>query len=115
MQITQLRQAIGSQHFPTQTTPKPQAEKPKPSEALQNNFKKPIDVNDVNLQRGTVTYLNKLMKFHGTGLQAELTKSYGKVYVSFQDVDSGEVIKRLSIEKVINILAGGHTMLDVSV
>ncbi|MDC0610268.1 hypothetical protein OAP63_06000 [Vibrio sp.] len=75
-----------------------------------------VDTNDPVLQRSTVSYLNKLLEFHGLAMQAELSNTNGQTYISLSDMSTGDLIKRLKIEDVIHsLMYGDHSMVNLTV
>jgi len=124
MDVSQLQQMIGMNvplrsHHPHSKISPEEAVKPKQPDALKNNTSENIshlNMDDPELQKSTVSYLNKLLKFHGIGMHAKISNFNGQTYVAFNDVSTGDLIKRLKMEDVINGLTfGQHSMVDFSV
>lgn len=70
-----------------------------------------IDPSDPNLQQNTLTYLNKMLKHHGSSLQAELSELNGQTYIAVSDKNTGDLIRRVKMEEAIRHLMGGREFL----
>ena len=124
MNVSQLQQMVGTNiplrnGRPLSDSSSDDSIKPQRPESLQTRNRdsnNTIDVEDPSVQKSTVSYLNKLLKFHGIGMQAEVRNSNGQTFIAFNDASTGNLIKRLKLEDVIDGLTfGKKSMVNLSV
>jgi uncharacterized FlaG/YvyC family protein len=95
------------------------AEMPKRPEQLKQDrpdSSHEIDISDPFLQMNTISYFNKLLKFHKINLLAELSNENGQTYIALSDGATGNLIKRLKLEDVISgMKSGDSSMINLSI